>query len=78
MPSAKTVAQKPEGSVRPLSSLAHAGLLDPGRELDWFRAKAHELTIQIAARATNAENLVLNGLNRIERFSRTRFLRHPR
>jgi hypothetical protein len=55
MSSAKTVAQKPVGSVNPLSSFGHAEFMvfDPG--LEWFWAEIEVVANHRAAKTTNED-----------------------
>jgi|SRR5215472_5122470 len=62
MPSANTVAQKPAGSVNPLSSFGHAWF-SAAAGLDRLFAGASELTMHTATSTTRANNKVLNGLD---------------
>src|SRR5215470_8771332 len=63
MPSAKIVAQKPAGSVNPLSSLGQAWLVACAARFDGLWAWTSEITTPVATSTTTADNKVLNDLD---------------
>src|SRR5689334_16772071 len=68
MPSAKTVAQKPGGSVRPALLFVHAWLA-PATEIDCFLAETNEWPKQITTTIIRvAENVFCTTLLRIAIF----------
>src|SRR6266852_1927332 len=76
MPSAKTVAQKPEGNCNPLSSFGHDCVLPSAAGLDWFRADTNRLPPYSAVSSTRADSRALNALDRCIERSRNLTLRN--
>jgi hypothetical protein len=54
MLSAKTVAQKPAGSVKPVSSPGHDAFFASFAEFDWLRVEIDELSKQNTATQDNS------------------------